>query len=272
MNASILEAARIEMARRRQLGGILARDGYRELINRARMKAVHLLRPRDRVWPVFFEDGIATNLNRPSLTRAGSVEPVDAIRWVMSRPVSARRGARRTLRILGHLQQQRYGARTYFGNPDCRSLKYHESIVRKVFGLTSKIGEVRKRMPDVDAIVATAWASARIVHEARGDWRRFCSSQGLRAIVPSGEQPRACREHLLREFPLHCHGPKSCHMTSIRKPTFPPSRRPSIALAPQWRLKELLRLLAQSQDRRVIAVTENRSAKLEPASTKAPAR
>ena len=85
MNASILEAARIEMARRRQLGGILARDGYRELINRARMKAVHLLRPRDRVWPVFFEDGIATNLNRPSLTRAGSVEPVDAIRWVKCR-------------------------------------------------------------------------------------------------------------------------------------------------------------------------------------------
>lgn len=60
-------------------------------------------------------------------------------------------------------------------------------------------------------------------------------------------------------------------MTSIWKPTFPPSLRALFALAPQWRVKELLQLLAQSQDRRVIAVTENRSAKLEPASTKAPA-
>lgn len=40
MNASILEAASIEMAcRSRQLGGILATDGYRGLINRARTKA-----------------------------------------------------------------------------------------------------------------------------------------------------------------------------------------------------------------------------------------
>lgn len=54
MNASILEAARIEMARRsRQLGGILSMGGCRELINRARTKAAALLRPRDRVRPVF---------------------------------------------------------------------------------------------------------------------------------------------------------------------------------------------------------------------------
>lgn len=209
MNASILEAARIEMTlRRRQLGGIVAMDGYRELINRARSKAADLLRPRDRVWPVFLEDLIAANLNRPPLTRASRVERVDAmpVRWVMSRPVSTRAAARRTLRILKHLQQQGYGNRLYFDDSNCGSLKYYESIVRKLCGLTSKTAEMRKGMPDVDAIVATAWPSAYTLYDARGDGRRFCSFQELRAIVPSGEQQRACREHLLHEVPRHCHG------------------------------------------------------------------
>jgi hypothetical protein len=176
MNASILEAARIEMARRsRQLGGILATDGYQGLINRARRKAADWLRPSTLVWPVFPEDVIAADLSRPPLIRVRRAEPGDPIlvNWVMSPPSAGSGGHTTIFRILNYLQRHGYRNRIYFYDTYGSDLKYYENIVREYYGFTSEIGDMRKGMPDADAVIATAWPSAYAVYNARSAGKRF---------------------------------------------------------------------------------------------------
>lgn len=176
MNASILEAARIQMARRgRQLSGILATDGYRGLINRARSKAADWLRPSDLVWPLFPEDAIAADLSRPPAVRRRWAEPGDPlfVNWVMSPPGIGSGGHTTIFRILNYLQRHGYSNRIYFYNPYGADLKYYEGIVRNYYGFGSEVGDVRDGMADADAIVATAWPSAYAVYNSRCAGKRF---------------------------------------------------------------------------------------------------
>lgn len=173
---STLQAARVQVARRsRQLGGILARDGYRGLINRARSKAADWLRPRDFAWPVFPEDVIAADLSRPPLTRERRAEVVNpiAVNWVMSPPGAGSGGHTTIFRVLKFLQEHGYRNRVYFYDPHGCDLKYYQGIVREFYGFPAEVGDVREGMLDADAIMATAWPSAYAVYNARSAGKRF---------------------------------------------------------------------------------------------------
>lgn len=176
INASILRAAGVEMARRsRQLGGILATSGYRGLINRMRTKASEWIRPSDLVWPLFPEDAITADLSRPPFAcarRTNLTGPI-LVNWVMSPPGIGSGGHTTIFRIIKYLEQHGYRNRIYFYNPHGGDLEYYRGIVRNFYGCTSEIADVGKGMIDADAIVATAWPSAYAVYNSRSAGKRF---------------------------------------------------------------------------------------------------
>ena len=89
MNASILETACVEMARRRrQLGNVLSTDGFGGVVNRVRAKAADWIRPRGLDWPVFPDDVIAADLSRPPVVRArkAAANGTICVNWIMSPP------------------------------------------------------------------------------------------------------------------------------------------------------------------------------------------
>jgi O-antigen biosynthesis protein len=176
MNASILETACVEMARRgRQLGNVLSTDGYGGVVNRVRAKAADWIRPRDLNWPVFPEDVIAADLGRAPVIRARKAAASDAIcvNWIMSPPGVGSGGHTTIFRILNYLQRQGYRNRVYFYDPYGSDLTYYERIVRESYGFDSEVGDVRQGMADADAVVATAWPSAYAAYNARSAGKRF---------------------------------------------------------------------------------------------------
>ena len=176
MRASILGTAGIEIGRRgRQLGGILATDGYRGLINRVRTKVADWIRPRALVWPVLTEDVINADLARPPFARVRRAEIVDPVlvNWVMSPPGIGSGGHTTIFRIIGHLEKSGFRNRIYLYDPYGGDLDYYRRIIREFYGFTSGVDDMRGGMADADAIVATAWPSAYPVFNARSAGKRF---------------------------------------------------------------------------------------------------
>ena len=176
MNASILETACIEMARRgRQLGTVLSTDGYGGVVNRLRAKAADWIRPRGLDLPVFPDDVIAADLSRMPVIRARKAATGDTtcINWIMSPPGIGSGGHTTIFRVVNYLQRQGYTNRVYFYDPYGSDQAYYERIVRAFYGFKAEIGDVRRGMADADAVVATAWPSAYAAYNARSAGKRF---------------------------------------------------------------------------------------------------
>jgi len=176
MTALSFSSARLEINRRsRQVYATLAKDGYGTLLDRTRQKISDWIRPQRYDWPVFPEDVVKADLMRgPSapVRRIEENEPI-AINWVTG-PASAGSGGHTTIaRMIEYLQAKGHINRLYLYDPYSADQKYYEDILRKHFGITCEIGNVRTGMVDAHAVIATNWPSAYAVFNARSAGRRF---------------------------------------------------------------------------------------------------
>lgn len=176
MTASVLSSARLQIGRRtRQFSDILAKDGYRGIIHKARSKASDWVRPRKVVWPVFPEDVLAADLAHPFMARVPKVvrdKPIET-NWVIGAAGPGSGGHTTAFRIVKYLQRHGYANRVYFYDPFGGDHKYYEAIAREHYGLTCEIGNVRNGMADAHAVFATDWPSAYAVYNARCSGKRF---------------------------------------------------------------------------------------------------
>lgn len=176
MTASILTAARLQLGRRgRQVSSILATDGYKGIIDRARSKASDWVRPRNATWEVFPEDVMAADLGRPfrpEVPKVSAGEPM-TVNWV-THPAGPGSGGHTTCyRIVKYLDKLGYKNRVYFYDTYRGDLRYYEDVARRHYGLTCPIADVRGGMEDAHAVVATGWATAYAVFNARCKGKRF---------------------------------------------------------------------------------------------------
>lgn len=176
MTASVLSAARLQIGRRRrQFSDILATDGYRGIVHRARSKASDWLRPRQVVWQVFPADVLAADLARPLAAAVPKVvqgRPIE-VNWVIGAAGPGSGGHTTAYRIVKYLQGKGYTNRVYFYDPFGGDQTYYEAIARDHYGLTCEIGNVRDGMVDAHAVIATDWPSAYAVYNARSCGKRF---------------------------------------------------------------------------------------------------
>lgn len=176
MATSILNTARLQLGRRgRQVGAILAADGYKGIIDRARSKASDWVRPRNPNWEVFPEDVLAADLSAPFQPDVPKVRPGEpiAINWV-EHPAGPGSGGHTTCyRIVKYLDRLGYQNRVYFYNTYHGDMKYYEGIARDHYGLTCPIADVREGMTDAHAVIATAWPTAYVVYNSRCTGKRF---------------------------------------------------------------------------------------------------
>src|SRR4051794_38009489 len=75
---SVLGTVRLQVARRRrQLSDILAKDGFRGLIIRTRVKVSDVIRPQAPVWHVLRDDVTSADLKNPLAPRMFKAKPSD---------------------------------------------------------------------------------------------------------------------------------------------------------------------------------------------------
>lgn len=176
LSAAALNTARLQIGRRsRQLTEILAKDGYRGIIHRARSKASDWVRPRTVVWPVLPEDVMAADLMRPIAPVVPAVVPGKPIvvNWVTGAAGPGSGGHMTTYRTIRYLQQSGYVNRVYLYDPYGGDHKYYEDVARNYYGVKCELGNVRHGMADAHAVVATGWPSAYAVYNARCSGKRF---------------------------------------------------------------------------------------------------
>lgn len=176
MTASVLSAARRQIGRRsRQLSDILAKDGYRGIITRARSKASDWVRPREVAWQVLPEDVVAADLERPVTATIPPIVrdmPIE-LNWVIGAAGPGSGGHTTAYRIVKYLQGRGYVIRVYLYDPLGGDHKYYEAMAREHYGLTCEIGNVRHGMANAHGVVATDWPSAYAVYNARCTGKRF---------------------------------------------------------------------------------------------------
>ncbi|THK39041.1 glycosyltransferase family 1 protein [Ensifer sp. MPMI2T] len=176
MTAYVLSQARLQIGRRaRQFRDVLAKDGYRGIVTRVRLKASDWIRPRTVVWPVFPDDVLAADLSRPP---ARAVPPIArgqpiVVNWVMEASGPGSGGHTTVCRIVKYLERRGYMNRVYLYDPFGGDQKYFQSISKNYYGLTCEIGDARAGMKDAHAVVATAWPTAYAVYNARCTGKRF---------------------------------------------------------------------------------------------------
>ncbi|MCD2183301.1 rhamnosyltransferase WsaF family glycosyltransferase [Rhizobium sp. GN54] len=176
MPTSILSSARRQFGRRsRQVGAILAKDGYKGIVDRARFMASDWVRPRNSMWEVFPHDVVAADLSQPFKPKIPKVAPDEPliINWV-EQPAGPGSGGHTTCyRMVKYFDRLGYKNRVYLYNTYGADLKYFEGIARDYYGLTCPIADVSEGMVDAHAVVATAWPTAYAVFNSRCSGKRF---------------------------------------------------------------------------------------------------
>ncbi|MBD9374409.1 glycosyltransferase family 4 protein [Rhizobium sp. ARZ01] len=173
---STLSSVRLQIDRRaRQISRLLATQGYRTVVDRARLKVSEWIKPRSFAWDVFPDDVTSADLIRPALPSSPNIaasEPM-VINWVMG-PAGPGSGGHTTIsRVLNYLQDKGHTNRVYFYDPYCGDHKYYEMLAREHYGMTCEIGNARAGMSDAHAVLATGWPSAYGVYNARCAGKRF---------------------------------------------------------------------------------------------------
>jgi len=176
LTGSMLNSARVQIIRRsRQLGDIIAKDGYREVVNRVRASVADRVRPRGVTWHVFPDEVMSADLSRPPMVATPKAGPGEqlVVNWVVGSAGPGSGGHTTTYRMIDYLQKNGYRNRVYLYDPYGGDQKYYESIARNNYGMTCEIGNVRDGMADAHAVVATNWPSAYAVYNSTCAGKRF---------------------------------------------------------------------------------------------------
>jgi hypothetical protein len=160
----------------RQTKRIWGTAGISGLLHRMQAVAADRLAPRSAPLPVFRPDVLAADLSQPCATQilpVRSDEPL-TINW-LTIPARPNSGGHTTIfRTIRYLEAHGYRNRLYFYNVYDGDPEYYAAIVRDAYGFSGPVCVLDAAgMDDAHAIVATSWATAYPVYNARSRGRRF---------------------------------------------------------------------------------------------------
>ena len=159
----------------RQLEWVARREGVGGIAYRARAKLADTVRPTARRWPVRTEDVLAADLEAPFVPPVPAVEPGEPLRlnWVMTGPSRCSGGHTTIFRMLRHLEAHGYRNHIYFYHPELTDAEHYAGIVRDYYGFAGPVERLDGEMADAHGVIATSWASAYPVFNARCAGKRF---------------------------------------------------------------------------------------------------
>jgi glycosyltransferase involved in cell wall biosynthesis len=160
----------------RQSRRIWAADGVRGLMIRARSVASERFAPTSTALPVLRADVLAADLSHPPETRLlphHQSAPL-TINWVTI-PAGPKSGGHTTIfRMIRYLEAHGYRNRLYFYNVHGGDPGYYAAVARDYYGFHGPIHTLgNDAMEDAHALIATAWATAYPVFNARCRGKRF---------------------------------------------------------------------------------------------------
>lgn len=161
--------------RRRQLAHLWKVEGYKGIASRARKAAAAQLKPRTVAWEVDPHDVALADLSNSFVPSSRKIPEGESIRvnWVTS-PAHPGSGGHTTIyRMIKYLERNGFENHLYFYNKDHADIRYYAEIARKNYGVACPISDLADGMLDADAVMATSWASAYAVYNARGAGKRF---------------------------------------------------------------------------------------------------
>ncbi|RFC63266.1 MULTISPECIES: glycosyltransferase family 1 protein [Mesorhizobium] len=176
MLPSIVTNAWNQVARRnRQVSRILKTEGISGITERARLVAVHKLKPRHMDREVANADVLGADLASPFLPppyQAKPGEPI-SVNFVIT-PAAAGSGGHTTIfRMVKYMMREGFKITVYFYDVYGADHKYYADIVRKDYGVQCEMRDLKQGMDDADAVVATSWPTAYAVYNCRSAGKRF---------------------------------------------------------------------------------------------------
>ena len=172
----MINRGQLQLSRRyRQLHRIWRAEGSQGVGQRVRAAAARWLTPKDAVLPVRPADVVAADLSRPFRPVVPQAAPDQSmfVNWVTT-PAAPGSGGHTTLyRIIRSLAARGYVNRVYFYDVHHTDLRYHESVLRRSYAFNGEVCSVDDGMQDAHAVVATSWATAYPVFNARCTGKRF---------------------------------------------------------------------------------------------------
>jgi O-antigen biosynthesis protein len=160
----------------RQGRRLYATGGISGLLDRARAVAAERLVPKSAPLPVLRQDVLDADLSQPAVARIPPLrdgEPF-TINWVTI-PAGPNSGGHTTIfRMIRYLEAHGYRNRLYFYNVYGADPEYYAAIARDAYGFTGPVRTLDAAgMEDAHAMVATSWATAYPVYNARSSGKRF---------------------------------------------------------------------------------------------------
>jgi glycosyltransferase involved in cell wall biosynthesis len=174
--SSAFERTRRQIERRARQIRVLSRtEGVAGISRRLRRAAARWFDPEITPLPVRPADVKAADLSSAFRPKLLPVEPDGrlSIHWVMTPPAESSGGHTTIFRILKHLQAAGHRNHIYFYDVYGADLRYHESLVRSVYGFDGPVDEYGAGMSDAHAVIATSWPTAYAVYNARCAGKRF---------------------------------------------------------------------------------------------------
>jgi hypothetical protein len=160
----------------RQTQRIWTTAGISGLLHRLRAVAAEKLAPKSAPLPVLRADVLAADLSHPPSIQILPLEPDEPliINW-LTVPAQPNSGGHTTIfRIIRYLEAHGYRNRLYFYNVYDGDPEYYAAIARDAYGFTGPVRTLDAAgMDDAHAIVATSWATAYPVYNARSRGKRF---------------------------------------------------------------------------------------------------
>jgi O-antigen biosynthesis protein len=160
----------------RQTRRIWSAAGVSGLLNRLQAIAADKLAPKSAALPVLRSDVLAADLSKPPNVQAlplrGDEAPI--INWITV-PAQPNSGGHTTIfRMIRYLESHGYRNRLYFYNVYDGDPEYYAAIAREAYGFSGPLRVLDAAgMDDAHAIVATSWATAYPVYNARSRGKRF---------------------------------------------------------------------------------------------------
>ena len=172
----MIEQAKVQLGRRyRQGRAILMAEGIRGITRRARSAGARWLQPKDPIFEVNRADVVAADISRPfkpTIPPAVAGQPI-SVNWVVVPPSRGSGGHTTEFRIINYLQARGFDNRVYFYDVYGGDHAYYENIVRSYYKFHGTVARLDQGMADAHAVMATAWATAYPVFNARCSGKRF---------------------------------------------------------------------------------------------------
>jgi hypothetical protein len=174
--SALVETVQVQVPRyARQLRDLWTSQGARGVSERVRAKLAQWLAPEAPILEVRYADVLAADASQVSLPAIPAVmsgQPI-TVNWVMVPPSPGSGGHTTIFRILNYLEEHGYANRVYFYDVYGGDHRYYESIVRSYFVFRGLVARVDDGMDDAHAVIATAWATAYPVLNAKCSGKRF---------------------------------------------------------------------------------------------------